>query len=267
MQAHLLLLALFACSGVQANHREQSDDPSQTSLAKLILARSPAAAFVPCGARSPTHTNFGPASSKSPRDLGRRIPKMSDEAEVVAVDDTVDASAAAPQPTFDVKELAGVTAPLGFFDPVGFSADASEGRIRFYREVELKHGRVAMLAALGFLVGEQFHPLFGGDIDVPSYLAFQQTPLQTFWPAVVVAISILEVFSVFTFVSPAGGEPWAIRSDHEPGNLGFDPLGLKPAGAEELKEMQTKELNNGRLAMLAAAGMIAQEFVSGKKLF
>merc|ERR1712224_800128 len=38
------------------------------------------------------------------------------------------------------------------------------GQALFYREVELKHGRVAMLAALGFLVGEQYHPLFGGDI-------------------------------------------------------------------------------------------------------
>jgi len=171
-----------------------------------------------------------------------------------------------PEPAFDVKEMAGVTAPLGFFDPLGFSSDATEGKIRFYREVELKHGRVGMLAALGFLVGENFHPLFGGNIDVPSYLAFQQTPLQTFWPAVVFAISILEVFSVFTFNSPFGGEPWSIRSDHEPGNLGFDPLGLKPTDPQELKEMQNKELNNGRLAMLAAAGMIAQEMVSGQKL-
>jgi len=31
--------------------------------------------------------------------------------------------------------------------------------------------------------------------------------------------------------------------------------------------MQNKELNNGRLAMLAAAGMIAQELATGKKLF
>ena len=37
-----------------------------------------------------------------------------------------------------------------------------------------------MLASLGFLVGENFHPLFGGDIDVPSYIAFQATPLQAF---------------------------------------------------------------------------------------
>merc|ERR1719168_558350 len=173
----------------------------------------------------------------------------------------------AEESKFDIKELAGVTEPLGFFDPVGFSEGKSEGKLRFYREVEIKHGRLGMLAALGFLVGENFHPLFGGDIDVPAYLAFQQTPLQTFWGSVVAAIAVLEVFSVFSFNSPAGGEPWSIRSDHTPGDLGFDPLNLKPADPEEFKTMQTKELNNGRLAMLAAAGMIAQEFVSGQKLF
>jgi hypothetical protein len=176
-------------------------------------------------------------------------------------------SSSSSRKPFDVKELAGVTAPLGFFDPVGFSTDETEGKIRFYREVELKHGRVGMLAALGFLVGENFHPLFGGGIDVPSYLAFQQTPLQTFWPAVVFIIAILEVFSVFTFESPLGGRPWTIRLDHEPGDVGFDPVGLKPKDPKELKDMQTKELNNGRLAMIAAAGMIAQELATGKKLF
>lgn len=38
------------------------------------------------------------------------------------------------------------------------------------------------------------------------------------------------------------------------GDLGFDPLGLKPSDPEELKIMETKELNNGRLAMIAIAG-------------
>merc|ERR1719421_2450986 len=102
-------------------------------------------------------------------------------------------------PAFDIKDMPGVLPPVGFFDPVGFTSDLSEGRIRFYREVELKHGRVAMLASVGFLLAENFHPLFGGNIDVPSYLAFQQTPLQTFWPAVVFTIAVAEVFSVFTF--------------------------------------------------------------------
>jgi len=169
------------------------------------------------------------------------------------------------------KDMAGVTAPFGFFDPVGFSTDCSAGKLLFYREVELKHGRVGMLAALGFLVGEQFHPLFGGNIDVPSYIAFQQTPLQKFWPAVVIAIAIPEIFSVLTFEEPdsTNDKFWAIKPDpdRQPGDFGFDPLGLKPRDPKEFKEMQTKELNNGRLAMIAAAGMIAQEFVTGHKLF
>ena len=104
------------------------------------------------------------------------VPDMSD----VGLDLLNEAMAAAegePEPPkFNVKEMAGITDPLGFFDPAGFATDASEGKIRFYREVELKHGRVAMLASLGFLVAENFHPLFGGSIDVPSYIAFQETP-------------------------------------------------------------------------------------------
>jgi len=187
--------------------------------------------------------------------------------------------------------MAGVTGPLGFFDPLGFSTDCPEGKLLFYREVELKHGRVAMLASLGFLVGEQFHPLFGGNIDVPSYIAFQQTPLQTFWPVVVAAIAIPEIFSVFTFEDPSNydNEPfdrvWQIKSKTDkigipridqyrtvtdnriPGDIGFDPLGLIPKDPKELKIMQNKELNNGRLAMIAAAGMIAQELATGQKLF
>merc|ERR1711924_552618 len=86
---------------------------------------------------------------------------------------------------FKSSLLAGVSAPMNYFDPLGFSTTVDAGKLLFYREVELKHGRIAMLAALGILVGEQYHPLFGGDIDVPAYVAFQQTPLEKFWLAVV----------------------------------------------------------------------------------
>jgi len=176
-----------------------------------------------------------------------------------------------PEPPFNsvtfAKTLPGITSPLGFFDPLNFCGEQTEGKVRFYREVELKHGRVAMLASLGFLVGEQFHPLFGGNINVPSYVAFQETPLQTFWPAVILVVSIAEVFSVFSFQSPFGQEPWTISLDHEAGDFGWDPLGLKPTSAAELKEMQTKEINNGRMAMIAIAGMVGQELATGSKLF
>jgi hypothetical protein len=230
-------LACLACPSLC----EQKEAPAN-ALRSLLLAQNPA------GAR-----------------FGNRVRATSGQSNVLR--DKRAASTAMQDKAFDIKDLAGITEPVGFFDPVGFTTDKSEGKIRFYREVELKHGRLGMLAALGFLVGENFHPLFGGNIDAPAYLAFQQTPLQTFWPFVVAAIAILEVWSVFSFNSPAGGEPWSIRSDHVPGDMGFDPLNLKPADPEELKTMQTKELNNGRLAMLAAAGMIAQEFATGQKLF
>lgn len=178
------------------------------------------------------------------------------------------ATGGSPEPeSFDVRQLAGAVAPLGFWDPLNFAGDASEGKIRFYREVELKHGRVAMLASVGILVSESFHPLWGGQIDVPAYIAFQETPLQTFWPAVLLAISVIEVFSVFAFESPFGGEAWTIRTDHVPGDVGFDPLDLRPASPAEFKDMQTKELQNGRLAMISAAGMIGQELATGSKLF
>jgi len=236
----VLLLATLLCAGqsrrVQPNH--------------------PAAAFMPSGSGS--HRPVGDATRTTSH------PSMQKSA------------AADTEKPFNIQDLAGVTEPLGFWDPWGFSTGqdplgvtpkVTEGRLRFYREVELKHGRLGMLAAVGFLVAEQWHPLFGGNIDVPSYLAFQQTPLEKFWPLVVSAISVNEVYSLFTFNNPVGGEPWSIRSDHEPGNLLFDPLKLRPEDPKAWRVMQDKELNNGRLAMLAAAGMIAQELVTGKKLF
>ena len=56
----------------------------------------------------------------------------------------------------------------------------------------------------------------------------------------------------------------ALKPDYYPGDLGFDPLGLKPEDPAEFRKMQERELSHGRLAMLAAAGFIAQEAVTGK---
>lgn len=50
-----------------------------------------------------------------------------------------------------------------------------------------------------------------------------------------------------------------LQDEYEPGTLGFDPLGLKPSDPEELFELETKELNNGRLAMIGVAGFVLQE--------
>ncbi|KAH8054460.1 chlorophyll A-B binding protein [Aureococcus anophagefferens] len=71
-----------------------------------------------------------------------------------------------PSDFSDVTALPGILAPVEFFDPLNFAADASESELKRYREAELTHGRVAMLASVGFLVGESgATPLFGGNID------------------------------------------------------------------------------------------------------
>lgn len=55
-----------------------------------------------------------------------------------------------------------------------------------------------------------------------------------------------------------------LRPDHYPGDVGFDPLGLKPTDAAGFARRQHQELEHGRIAMLAAAGCMAQELVTGR---
>jgi hypothetical protein len=73
-----------------------------------------------------------------------------------------------------------------------FSQQKFPDLVQWVQEAEIKHARVAMLAALGYPVAEVFHPLWGGSINEPSLIAFQATPLQTFWPIVVGAIGLIE---------------------------------------------------------------------------
>jgi hypothetical protein len=164
--------------------------------------------------------------------------------------------------------LTGSIAPFGEFDPLGFTKDASVEDIKRLREAEVTHGRVGMIAVLGFLVGENFHPLFGGLITGPanSHLAQIQNIAPFFIVGLTGAIGAVELTRASTgWVSPTEAA-WTLRDDYYPGDIGFDPIGLKPTDPAEFASMQTKELSNGRLAMLAAIGMIAQELVTRSTL-
>ena len=131
-----------------------------------------------------------------------------------------------------------------------------------------------MVAFLGILVGENFNPLFQGQISGPAIYQFQQADkLNTYlWVFVLFGIAIVEALGISRgWESP---EETATRGSNSPvaelkesyvnGDLGFDPLGLKPTNPSDYNEIATKEINNGRLAMLAVAGIIAQELVNGK---
>ena len=50
------------------------------------------------------------------------------------------------------EDALGAQAPLGFWDPLGLLKDADQERFDRLRTVEVKHGRISMLAILGHLV-------------------------------------------------------------------------------------------------------------------
>ena len=158
--------------------------------------------------------------------------------------------------------LPGNVGPAGDFDPANFLNGKSELEVNRYREAELTHGRVGMLASLGFLVQEKFHPLFSGD----GGPAIDQIPAlpPALWFGMTVAIGCAEATRINKGWQEleGGNAPSALKPGYYPGDLNFDPLGLKPSDPAELRIMQEKELAHGRLAMIAAAGFLAQEAVT-----
>jgi hypothetical protein len=54
--------------------------------------------------------------------------------------------------SFDPATQAGVQEPVGFWDPLGLSADKDQEAFTRRRAVEIKHGRIAMYATMGYIV-------------------------------------------------------------------------------------------------------------------
>lgn len=170
------------------------------------------------------------------------------------------------------QDMVGALAPVGFFDPLSLSEGKTDADLKKYREAELKHGRVAMVASLGILTGEAVNPFFDGKISGPAIYQFQQADdlVSYFWVAVLFGIALVEGQNILSgWESPAETKNRAsglanLKDDYVNGDLGFDPLGLKPTDAAAFDELRLKEIQNGRLAMLGVAGMVAQELVNGK---
>ncbi len=177
--------------------------------------------------------------------------------------------------------LPGALAPVGNFDPAGFAEGRTVDQVKMLREAEVTHGRVSMLAVVGFLTQENFHFLFvEPDKDIgPAIRHLDEVRAVNPWffEVLTFTIALAEARrSTVGWVNPAGdsgpvgglpdGELRALNAQYYPGDFGFDPLGLKPTDADEFAEMATKELQHGRLAMLAAAGFLAQELVNGKTI-
>ena len=171
-----------------------------------------------------------------------------------------------PDESLPCYGLPGAVAPLGFFDPLGFTKDMELLGVKRFREAEIMHGRVAMMATVGYIIGESTPTITYG-MNVHHTIANNQLPEI---PGTVIfpfflAINIAEALRANRgWVEPGLGPLFTLRETYYPGDIKFDPLGLKPADGKDFANMQTKELNNGRLAMIAAAGMCVQEQINGK---
>jgi hypothetical protein len=165
--------------------------------------------------------------------------------------------------------LPGALAPTGYFDPIGFcQSGISLNDVKRYRESEVMHGRVAMLAAVGYLAGEAISGPFS--ITGPANDQLQQMPLPAFILLTLTIAAAELKRATIGWVEPeykVGSRTlWTLRDSYYPGDVGFDPLNLKPKESGAFADMQTRELQNGRLAMLGVAGMCAQELVNHKTI-
>lgn len=149
------------------------------------------------------------------------------------------------------------------FDFIGFSRGWLLREIKHLREAEVTHGRISMLASLGFLVGENFHPLFGFDgkeaLGTKVVTEVRQVFLE-FFEHLAIPTGILAKHKALVNGSPTFSSPITT-----PETLGSTPLASSPPTPSSLPRCRL-ELQYGRLGLLVIAGFVAQVFLGGKPM-
>merc|ERR1712137_37819 len=140
----------------------------------------------------------------------------------------------------------GVIQPTGFWDPAGLSRGKDQATFDRYRSVELKHGRVAQLAVLGYVFQECVR--FPGELsfglkfaDVPNGLAALTVVPVLGWAQILITVGAIE----------------------KNGYLGSYEVGLPDFDEVTLAKRQTQELQHGRLAMLAIMELFRHDMSNG----
>mmetsp|Transcript_6074 Transcript_6074/g.12378 ORF Transcript_6074/g.12378 Transcript_6074/m.12378 type:complete len:204 (-) Transcript_6074:142-753(-) len=160
----------------------------------------------------------------------------------------------------------GAQEPLGFYDPLGFVEDGDQAKFDRLRYVELKHGRICMLAFLGQITTRNGVHL-PGDIDY-SGNAFDSFP--NGWAAIsgpdaipsaglaqiVAFVAALEL-GVMKDIEGTGNE---FVGDFRNGSLDF---GWDTFDEETKLSKRAIELNNGRAAMMGILGLMVHEQLGG----
>lgn len=233
-------------------------------MAKSMAACSilvPCAAFVPQlgtptaapGLRGAVEVDMPIATSQSWTDAVRCIaaPSFVALAGAVAVRAGLGVRAsrqAARSEALLARRVVGVSPPINEkWDPLNLGN--TEEKMKRYSEVEIKHGRISMIACIGYLMPEIFR--FPGCENFKSGLgALQSIPAEG-WAQLIALVGAHELL-----VKPRAG---AIHGM----DFGFGTELLEGVSDEELERKQTAERNNGRLAMAAIIGLMWQDGTFG----
>merc|ERR1711988_605867 len=154
----------------------------------------------------------------------------------------------------------GVQEPVGFWDPLGFTADGDTASFKRRRSVEIKHGRICMLATMGYITPElagKWGGLCADGLpfsDIPNGLAALKVVPFAGW---------LQMFLYCGAVEASSGLGRDAFGDKTPGDMGWKPPFFKDGTPEKKKTRLAAELANGRLAMMAIIGMLFQDGLTG----
>jgi len=157
------------------------------------------------------------------------------------------------------------------WDPLGLSELGSDETISWFRHAEVKHGRIAMAAFVGWWTvasGVTFpgQLTYGTDFSsLPSKGLEAWDAVPGWGKAQMLLFAGLIEFHDELFASRRdthymkGGTP---GKNHVPGL--YDPLGFaKGKSPEALARGRDVEIKNGRLAMIGIAGLYAQAVIPG----
>jgi hypothetical protein len=283
MPSQKTTIVLAALAGSAAAFTPLSSPPQSTDLrvvASLDLVIEKRPIYDPLGlyGESSQERQTGRIRALEPRiavvkpvvDPLNLYPKQSVMDEVDENVDMSDSLPFLPRPAALTRELAG---DVGF-DP--FNLSYSQEQLAWQREAELKHGRIAMLAAVGWPLSELFdkpladlfhlEPLLTVGDRAPSVLnggLGNINPL--YWIEIICLASFVELIGVDRANREANKE-WIISNDgwmYKKGGAStknWDPLGL--SSKLEQNRMELAEIKHGRLAMMAIVGFAIQEFVT-----
>jgi len=145
------------------------------------------------------------------------------------------------------------------FDPIGLGS--SKEAILKYRAAEIKHCRLAMLAAAGWPVAELYDGGLANLIGASSPIAENGGLSPSLLNGGLGLVS--PIYWAVVVLAAVGVEVTGMSNKAEtPGDYGFDPIGLYPDSPNEQMRMQDQELTHGRTAMIAIVAFAAQEFTS-----